>query len=123
MLSEDCLAIYKANNVLPAPTLRDPICRYHGLECHDHYPPFATLGPFSSHIHPHFVVFNNGQKLLQFQDSDITQMTHFLSQTLTSSWDRAALAIRSIQNLYRTWTDVQVPDDFAKGVSSNGDDA
>ncbi|KAF8547432.1 hypothetical protein OG21DRAFT_917467 [Imleria badia] len=115
---------------LPAPTLQEPICRYHDLEDlkrhdhDDHFPPFARLGPLTSHIHPHLVVFNSGQKLLHFQDTDVTQMTHFLSQTPSFSADDAALAIRSIQRLYRTWTEVQVPGDFAKeGVSSNRDGA
>ncbi|KAI9566854.1 hypothetical protein HD554DRAFT_2272926 [Boletus coccyginus] len=47
--------------VLPALTLEESMCRYPDVNKRDHethFPPYSTLGPLTSHIHLHFVIFN-----------------------------------------------------------------
>ncbi|KAI9573777.1 hypothetical protein HD554DRAFT_2310386 [Boletus coccyginus] len=99
--------------VLPALTLREPICRYPDVNKpgHEYFPPYSNLGPLTSHIHPHFVIFNAGKKLASFESEDVSEMILILSQIVPSSSDAISMVI-AIQRLYRAWMGVQVPDHF-----------
>ena len=102
--------------VLPAPTLQEPICRYpdvNGRDHETHFPPYSNLGPLTSHIHPHFVVFNTGKKLSssKFLSQHVSEMILSLSQ-IVSPLSKALAAMMAIQRLYTAWTEVQVPDHF-----------
>ena len=100
--------------VLPAPTLQEPICRYPDVNGRDHetyFPPYSNLGPLTSHIHPHFVIFNAGKKLASFKSDDVSEMILSLSQIVPPSSNAISMVI-TVQRLYRAWTGVQVPDHF-----------
>lgn len=62
------------------------IFRFPDGNCRDytaHEPPYPNLDPVSSHIHPHFVIFNAGQKLAKLDPEDITQMRTILGRRLS----------------------------------------
>ena len=95
--------------VFPAPSLQDPICRFPDVDSHKHetyFSPFSDLGPLQSHIHPHYVIFNTGQKLSNINDSAyLMEISDFLFQN-TSITPKSMLAMI---NLYRNWTNANVP--------------
>ncbi|KAI9573775.1 hypothetical protein HD554DRAFT_2052527 [Boletus coccyginus] len=100
--------------VLPAPTLQAPICRFSDVSSRDHetdFPPFPNLGLLTSHIHPHFVIFNTGKKLSSTLSKHVSEMILILSQIVPPSSNALAMVI-AIQRLYTAWTELQVPDHF-----------
>lgn len=102
--------------VLPAPTLGEPITRFPDANSRDHethFPPFSNLGPLESHVRPHFVVFNSGQKLSNPKSlgRHAANMGLALKQIVPPSIDAFEMVV-TMQSLYAAWTEVQVPDDF-----------
>ena len=100
--------------VLLTPTLQAPICRFSDINSRDHethFSPYQDLGPLTSHIQPHFVIFNTGKKLASFESDDILAMIPFLTQIIPPSSDAISMVV-AIQRLYRAWTGVRVPDHF-----------
>ena len=103
--------------VLPVPSLRDPICRFPNIDSYEHKtyaPPFLELGPLESHIHPHYVIFNTGQKLSTLLYGELREMRYFLSQGLLVPVEDAMLALETISDLYTTWIETNVPDEWRR---------
>ncbi|KAF8557059.1 hypothetical protein OG21DRAFT_1494986 [Imleria badia] len=100
--------------VVPAPSLRDAICRFANVDSYEHKtyaPPFSELGPLKSHIHPHYVIFNTGQKISNVKYNVlVVQMSGFLSQMLSITVEDARLALDSMEDLYTKWTETQGPE-------------
>ena len=104
--------------VLPTPTLQAPICRFSDVNSRDHethFPPFPNLGPLTSHVHPHFVVFNTGKKLSSTWLQHFSKMILTLSQIVPRSGDALAMVI----GLYTAWTELQVPDHFSNTIEAS----
>ena len=95
--------------------MQEPICRFSDVNKRDHethFPPYSNLGPLTSHIHPHVVVFNTGQKLSSALSQDVLEMSITLDKMVAPLSD-ALLMMFTIQRLYRAWTEVQVPEQFS----------
>ena len=110
--------------VVPAPSLRDAICRFPNVDSYEHEtytPPFSELGLLKSHIHPHYVIFNAGQKLSNIKyHTPRGQMSGFLSQNASITVEAARLALDSIQDLYIRWMEMNVPGEWRQpNASSN----
>ncbi|KAF8550576.1 hypothetical protein OG21DRAFT_1499703 [Imleria badia] len=98
--------------VVPAPSLRDAICRFSDVESYEHKtyaPPFSELGPLESHIHPHYVTFNTGQKLSNANTDLLLEMSDYLSQSASITSDAANSALLATVQLYRNWLRAEVP--------------
>ena len=107
--------------VVPAPSLRDAICRFPNVDSYEHKtytPPFSELGPLKSHIHPHYVIFNAGQKLATF-NIQLLQMYGYLSQSASITHEAASLALITIVQLYQKWTKAEVPAHWRKPDASS----
>ena len=93
--------------------LQEPICCFLDINKRDHkthFPPYVNLGPLTSHIHPHFVVFNSGKKLSSTLVQHVTEIIITLSQTVPHS-DAFAMVV-AMQRLYREWSKVDVSKEF-----------
>jgi hypothetical protein len=111
-------------HVVPAPSLRDVICRFSNVDSYEHKtytPPFSELGPLKSHIHPHYVIFNTGRKLSNVKyNIHRVQMSGFLSQNASITVEAARLALDSIEDLYTRWMETNVPGKWRRpNASSN----
>ena len=99
--------------VLPAPSLRDPICRFPKADSGEHKTytsPFSELGPLKSHIHPHYVIFNSGQKLSNINNNaHIIRISRFLSQNASITAEASNSALLAMMELYQNWTTANVP--------------
>ena len=93
---------------------QEPICRFsdvNNLGDHEiHFPPYSNFGPLTSHIHPHFVIFNTGKKLSSTLVQHVTKMILTLGQTVPHS-DAFAMVV-AMQRLYTAWSKVDVPKQF-----------
>ena len=109
--------------VVPTPSLRDPICRFPDADSYKHEtyaPPFSELGPLKSHIHPHHVIFNTGQKLSNVKyNIHLLQMSGFLSQIASITVEKARLALDSIEDLYTRWMETNVPGEWRRAKASS----
>lgn len=82
-----------------------------------HFPYYTTLGTISSHVQPHFVVYDAGQKIQNMDEAtmrelslSIKDMEMFGGNELTAHHN-----LRLCQLAYRNWTSVSVPESFAHG--------
>ncbi|KAF8557060.1 hypothetical protein OG21DRAFT_1482492 [Imleria badia] len=114
--------------IVPAPSLRELICRFPDVDGHEHKtyaPRFSELGPLIGHIHPHHVIFNTGHKLLnRLERIEVIQMRRLLSQNLSITVEDAKSVLDSIEDLYTQWTKTKVPAKWYKSYApSDGQDS
>ncbi|KAJ7450037.1 hypothetical protein B0H11DRAFT_324935 [Mycena galericulata] len=92
------------------------------VACHLH--PFSTLGPLTSHIHPHFVVYSAGKKLsdlsLQKSGAEFTTVLENLADTASFGHQGSPAEVKianlesleDIMEIYQVWSNSRnVPDD------------
>ena len=97
------------------------IFRFLDGNCRDytaHKPPYSDLEPISSHIHPHFVIFNAGQKLAKLDPEDILQMRTILGRRL-SLYHGDMSPLELIDHLYLKWMAASIPAEWRKKVTSS----
>ena len=83
-------------------------------EAHN-YPHHETLGPFQSHVQPHFVIFNAGQKILLLDPPALNALSLSITPTFSSGDNtQASLALLLCTRLYQAWHDAAVPNDSAE---------
>lgn len=75
--------------------------------------PFESLGSFSSHIQPHFVIFNTGQKL-----SKPSEPASLPPSELSFPTNRFADSMLC-KHLYEHWSGVNIPPEFFGHVSTS----
>ncbi|KAF8550575.1 hypothetical protein OG21DRAFT_1499702 [Imleria badia] len=103
--------------VVPAPSLREPICRFPDVDgdAHKtHVPPYSELGPLTSHIHPYYVIFNSGRKIGHFKYGELLKMRRFLSQNASMTVGDAMSTLVSMFDLYVSWIKAKVPTQWRK---------
>lgn len=105
-------------HLLSTRTLHEPICRYEGPNANRkmHTTPFTTLGPVTSHIHPHYVVVNAAQQIgrLTWAEPVESRIAANSGETVQTAILRRIL----VQDLYEAWTQTDIPSEFLGWRSS-----
>jgi len=79
------------------------------------YPHHKTLGPFQSHVQPHFVIFNAGQKISLLDPPALNALSLSIAPTFSSGVEaQASWALLCCSTLYHSWHTAVVPNSFAE---------
>jgi len=79
-----------------------------------HEYPFSTLGPLHSHAHPHFIIYNAGEKLASM---DILELQHIVGLCMGIPSHHALECLTQIQSIYRSWQ-IKAPTSFQRTLST-----
>ncbi|KAG6899048.1 hypothetical protein C0995_007335 [Termitomyces sp. Mi166 len=127
VITKDGLKIYEEGEktfhyaFLPFPTMKRPIMRRENNDLSEeasitnqvtlHYPPYDQMPILSSHVKPHFVLFNLASKLKQ-AGLDLAALDgarkHYRRETL-----------HAIMSTYQRWTNAKVPSGFRGDTDSS----
>jgi len=83
-----------------------------------HHFPFESIGPLSSHVHPHFVLWNSGKKLATM---DLTALSFTAAAVLGIELLSALMLLNKVSYIYTSWTSKPAPRSFHRDTRLNLD--
>jgi hypothetical protein len=78
--------------------------------------PYTTLGPLHSHAHPHFVLFNAGEKLAPLSGSSFLTLAGTTARCMDIPTADALILLTQIRAIYEIWA-MEPPPHFIRDLS------